>query len=129
MSNEISISRLQLNNPILNYRVYEDSTTNIDFLLEAPEEPEDPDAEGYALAIPEFNIQSATINYRDDVGDMTVSLDDLNADISLQFADLIESTVDATLGSLSATVGGANYVDNLSLSLNQTSTLILKMKF
>ena len=126
LSNEISISRLQLNNPILNYRVFEDSTTNIDFLLEAPEEPEDPNAEGYAIAIPKFNIQSATINYRDDVGDMTVSLDDLNADVSLQFADLIESTVDATLGSLSATVGGANYIDNLSLSLNQTSTVDLE---
>lgn len=126
LRNEISISRLQLNNPILNYRVFEDSTTNIDFLLEAPEEPEDPNAEGYAIAIPKFNIQSATINYRDDVGDMTVSLDDLNADISLQFADLIESTVEATLGSLSATVGGANYIDNLSLSLNQTSTVDLE---
>jgi uncharacterized protein involved in outer membrane biogenesis len=126
LSNEISISRLQLNGPVLNYRVYEDSTSNIDFLLEGPEETADPEAEGYAIAIPEFTIQSATINYRDDAGDMTVSMKDLNAEISLQFADLIESTVDATLGSLSASSGGTNYVDNLSLSLNQVSTVDLE---
>ena len=126
LSNEISISHLQLNRPVLNYRVYADSTSNIDFLLEGPDEPEDPEAEGYAIAIPEFTIRSAAVNYRDDAGDVTVSLSDLNADISLQFADLIESTVDATLGSLSATVSGSQYVENLSLSLNQTSTIDLE---
>lgn len=126
LSNEISISRLQLNQPVLNYRVYPDSTTNIDFLLETPEEPEQPEPEGYAIAIPEFTIQSATINYRDEPGDVILNMEDLNADISLQFADLIESTVDATLGSLTASAGGTSYVENLSLSLNQTSTLDLE---
>lgn len=125
-SSEISISHLRLNRPVLNYRVYEDSTSNIDFLLETPEEPQQPESEGYAIAIPEFNIQSATINYRDEPGNTTVTMADLNADISLQFADLIESTVDATLGSLSATIDGSSYVDNLSLSLNQTSTVDLE---
>lgn len=126
LSNEISISNLQLNRPVLNYKVYEDSTSNIDFLLETPEEPEEPESEGYAIAIPEFTIQSATVNYRDEPGDVTVVMNDLNADISLQFADLIESTVDATLGSLSASAGGTSYVDNLSLSLNQVSTVDLE---
>lgn len=125
--NEISISRLQLNRPVLNYHVYEDSTSNIDFLLDiASEDEADPEAEGYAIAIPQFNIQSATINYRDDTGDMTVTMMDLNADITLQFADLIESTVDATLGSLNASVDGVSYVENLSLSLNQKSTVDLE---
>ena len=126
LSNEISISHLQLNQPVLNYRVYADSTSNIDFLMEGPDEPEDPEVEGYAIAIPEFTIRSAAVNYRDDVGDMTVSFNDLNADISLQFAELIESTLDVTLGSLSATVGGSTYIDNLSLSLNQVSTVDLE---
>ena len=50
----------------------------------------------------------------------------MDADISLVFADLIESTVDARLGSLSAVIDGENYLSNLSLSLNQTSTLDLE---
>ncbi|WP_340106187.1 AsmA family protein [Rhodohalobacter sp. 8-1] len=126
LSNEISISHLRLNRPVLNYRVYEDSTSNIDFLLDAPQEETDPDAEGYAITIPEFTIQSANVNYRDDTSNMLVTLEDLNANISLQFADLIESTVDATLGSLSASLDGASYVENLSLSLNQESTVDLE---
>lgn len=124
-SNEISISHLQLNRPVLNYHVNEDSTTNIDFLLDAPQEETDPEAEGYAITIPEFFIQSASINYRDDTSNMLVTLEDLNADISLQFADLIVSTVDATLGSLNASVDGTSYVEDLSLSLNQESTVDL----
>ena len=126
LRNEISISHLQLNRPVLNYRVYPDSTSNIDFLLETPEEPEQPESEGYAIAIPEFTIQSATINYRDEPGEVIIVMNDLNADISLQFADLIESTVNANLGSLSASAGGTSYVDNLSLSLNQVSTVDLE---
>lgn len=126
LSNEISISRLQMNQPLLNYHVYEDSTTNIDFLLDAPQEEADPDAESYAIAIPQFSIQSASINYRDDTSNMIVTLEDLNADISLQFADLIESTVDATLGSLNASIDSVSYVENLSLSLNQQSTVDLE---
>jgi len=126
LRNEISISHLQLNRPVLNYRVYPDSTSNIDFLLETPEEPEQPESEGYAIAIPEFTIQSATINYRDEPGEVIIVMNDLNADISLQFADLIENTVNANLGSLSASAGGTSYVDNLSLSLNQVSTVDLE---
>lgn len=126
LSNEISISHLQLNRPVLNYHVYEDSTTNIDFLLDAPQDEADPEAEGYDIAIPEFNIQSANINYRDDTSSMIVTLEDLNADISLQFADLIESTVDASLGSLNASIDSVSYVENLSLSLNQQSTVDLE---
>ena len=126
LSNEISISRLQLIRPVLNYHVYEDSTTNIDFLLDAPQEEADPDAEGYAIAIPQFNIQSANVNYRDDTSNTIVTLEDLNADISLQFANLIESTVDATLGSLNASIDSVSYVENLSLSLNQESILDLE---
>ena len=126
LSNEISISRLQLNRPIINYRVYEDSTSNIDFLLDSPEDAAESESGGYAIAIPEFSILSATMNYRDDAGDMTVTLEDLNADMSLQFADLIETTLDATLGSLTASSGGTTYVNNLSLSLNQVSTVDLE---
>lgn len=122
--NELSISRLDINRPKLNYVVYADSTTNIDFLLElADDEPEEVDEEGFDINIPRFTIRGAEVDYRDDTSDTRVSLSDLDADISLRFADLIETTVDARLGSLSARVGDTQYLENLTLSLNQTSTI------
>ena len=127
LRNELAISRLDINRPDINYIVYADSTTNIDFLLELAEEDPEADAEeGYAITIPRFTIRAAIVNYRDETTDTRVSLNDLNADVSLRFADLIETTVDAQLGSLSASVEGTSYVDNLSLSLNQTSTVDLE---
>lgn len=128
LRNELSVSDLRLNRPVINYRMYEDSTSNIDFLLDlADEEAEaDPEEEGFAIAIPRFTIQQGAIYYRDDAGDITVTMIDLDAEISLRFDDLIESTIDATLGSLTATVEGERYVDNLALSLNQVSTIDLE---
>lgn len=127
LRDEISISELILNEPSLTYHVYEDGTTNIDFLLDlAEEKPEPTEEEGYAIAIPSFSIESATIDYRDDSDTTLVQLRDLDATISLRFDELIESTVDADLGSLSASMDGENYVENLSISLNQTSTVDLE---
>ncbi|MEX0905069.1 MAG: AsmA-like C-terminal region-containing protein [Balneolaceae bacterium] len=128
MRDEISISRLSMNRPAIHYTVYSDSTTNIDFLMDLTSEEEEveEEGEGYALAIPRFTIRSAEIYYRDETSNTSVQLQDFDADISLNFAELIESTVQAELGSLSASVEGENYLENLSLSLNQTSTVDLE---
>ncbi len=124
---ELSISRLTVNRPVISYHVYEDSTSNIDFLLAlADDEAVEADDEGMAIDISQFTIRGAEINYIDETTRSLINLSDLDADISLRFADLIESTVDARLGSLSATIDETNYVNNLSLSLNQTSTLDLE---
>jgi len=89
--NELTISRLDITRPDINYIVYADSTTNIDFLLEMADE--EPDAEeGYAITIPRFTIRGAIVNYLDETSDTRVNLNDLNADVSLRFADLIETT-------------------------------------
>lgn len=128
MRNEISISRLSITRPVLHYTVYADSTTNIDFLLDLggdePEEVEESD--GYALAIPRFILRSAEMYYTDETSGTSVQLQDFDADISLNFAELIESSVQAELGSLNASVEGESYVENLSLSLNQTSVIDLE---
>lgn len=128
LSNEISISRLILNRPNLSYHVYDDGTTNIDFLMELAGEEEDPPAEeqGYVISVPNFELNTASLTYRDDSDSLLVSLEELDAAISLAFADRIQTQVDASLGSLSAESGGDVLVQNLSLSLNQTSTLDLE---
>lgn len=120
---EIAVSRLNIDRPTLYYTVFEDSTSNIDFLLELADEDEAVEGDGYAISIPGFALRDASILYNDHTSNSSITLEDLDADISLEFADLIESTVDARLGSLNAVIDGENYITNLSLSLNQTSIL------
>lgn len=120
--NELSISRLDVTQPAVNYLVRADSTTNIDFLLEEGEEVPESE-EGFDISIPRFTITEANILYTDLTSDSRFELKGLDADISLRFAELIESRVSAELESLSATIEGTSYVENLSLSLNQNSTI------
>lgn len=123
-NDEISLSRLSIINPTLFYTVFNDSTSNIDFLLETTEEPE-PDENGYSLSIPGFALTNASVFYTDETSQTNVSLEQLDADISLFFDDLIESQIDADLGSLNVTIDDTEYITDLSLSLDQTSTLDL----
>lgn len=125
---ELSISKLTVNRPVISYHVYEDSTSNIDFLLALADDETaiDDEEDGMAIDISQFTIRNAELTYRDETTRSLFSLSELDADISLRFADLIESTVDARLGSLSATIDETSYVSNLSLSLNQTSTIDLE---
>lgn len=126
LRDEIAISRLDIIHPSLHYTVYADTTTNIDFLMELADEEAEPDEDGYAITIPRFTIRDAEIFYRDETSDTRADLLRLDADISLWFDDLIESTIDAELGSLSVTVDGDAMVEDLSLSLNQTSIIDLE---
>ena len=122
---EITFSRLSITRPVLNYTVFADSTTNIDFLLDTEDEVIE-DEEGYSISIPGFTLRDATVLYRDETTNSTISLEQLDADISLFFADLIESRVDARLGSLNVVMDGSSYISNLSIDINQTSTLDLQ---
>ncbi|WP_372902462.1 AsmA-like C-terminal region-containing protein [Rhodohalobacter sp.] len=126
IKSELSISELSINRPSISYHIYEDSTSNVDFLLALADEGSAEEEEGMAIDISRFTIREAELTYRDETTRSLFNLSELDADISLRFADLIESTVDAQLGSLSATIDETNYVSNLSLSLNQTSTLDLE---
>ncbi len=121
---EISISRLSITRPVIYYTVFADSTTNIDFLLETEEEPAEESP--YTISIPGFKLTDGSAFYRDETTNTTISMEDLDADISLFFTDLIESRVNADLGSLNVMMDGTQYISNLSLSLNQISTLDLE---
>lgn len=125
LRNEVSITRLSMNNPDLYYTVYSDSTTNIDFLLES-DEMETDEPSPINLSIPKIIITNGSLNYSDSSTDMIVSMSGLDADLSLFYSDLIENRIDATLESLSVVMGGKSMINNLSLSLNQRSTLDLE---
>ncbi|WP_234570477.1 AsmA family protein [Rhodohalobacter sp. 614A] len=120
---EISISNLDVRHPTVFYTVYEDSTTNIDFLLENFESEEDTTAQSTSISISGFELTDGSINYRDQTNHSSLILEDLDADISLSFGEIIESTIDAELASLSYSVGETVYLEDLALSMDQTSTL------
>lgn len=120
---QISISNLDVRHPTVFYHVQADSTTNIDFLLEAFESDSAASEESSSISISGFQITDGAIHYTDQTTNSEMNLEDLDADIALTFSDLIESTIDAELASLSYSVGETKYVENLALSMNQTSTL------
>lgn len=123
---EIAFGELSMIRPDVNYIIYEDGTTNIDFLLELAEkdaEAEPEEEPGYAVAMPYFTLRNASLLYDDRTEKISVQFQGLDADLSLRFTDLIESTVNATLEGLTLAIKGENYIENLSLSLQQESLL------
>lgn len=124
MGDQIEVAEINLNNPRFTYVVNADSSTNIDFLLETDETEQDT-AEAYAIDIPYFHVTDGYFGYRDSTSNTNVQFDDLDADISLNYADRITSTIDLELGGLSATVNDTSYLSNLPLSLSQESVIDL----
>ncbi len=125
LGDQINISEISLKNPRFTYIINADSTTNIDFLM-AEEAEADTTSEALAINIPYFNISGGDFGYRDATSKTKVQIDDLNADISLNYADLIKSTIDLQLGGLSASMGESTYLNNLPLSMSQQSTIDLE---
>ncbi|MDX1638393.1 MAG: AsmA-like C-terminal region-containing protein [Balneolaceae bacterium] len=125
LGNRINITEIILRKPKFQYRVNPDSTSNLDFLMTGEPDTAAVDSTVYELNIPRFTITGARLQYHDATSSTSVLLDDLDANISLQYADLITSSVDAELGGLSATVDGQQYLNRLPLSLSQRSVLDL----
>ncbi len=123
LGDEISISEIGLRNPEFTYEVYEDSTSNLDFLLGGTEE--DTAAAGYAVNVPYFEVSDGQIGYLDRTSDTWVNLRDLDANISLRYAGQIESRVEIELGGLYATVDSVRYAGGLPISLSQESMVDL----
>lgn len=124
MGDQIEIAEISLDNPRFTYILNEDGRTNIDFLLET-EETEQDTAEAYAIDIPYFQVADGYFRYRDSTSNTSVQFNDLDADISLNYADRITSTIDLELGGLSASVNDTSYLNNLPLSLSQESVVDL----
>lgn len=121
--NEVNISRLSMDKPEIFYTVYQDSTTNIDFLLE---EQDDSEPSTINLNIPQIDISDGSIFYNDSTTLTNVRMTGLDTDLSLYYSDVIETDMDASLASLYVDMDGVNYITDLPLSLNQISTLDLE---
>lgn len=125
MGDQIEVSEISLRNPRFTYQVYPDGSSNIDFLVES-DTTQQTTSGGMAVNIPYFNISGGNFGYRDASSRTRVDLADLNANISLSYADVIKSTVEMELGGLSAAMGDTVYLNELPLSLSQESTIDLE---
>jgi hypothetical protein len=119
--NNISFSEIELNQPQFTYKIFADSTTNLDFLLNA-EESDTAASGGYGVNIPYFQIIEGHFGYQDFTSHTSVSLHNLNGDLSLSYADSIQSSIDVEVQQVSATVDSTNYLDSIPLSLTEEST-------
>lgn len=122
MGDEIDISEISMQNPKFTYVVNADGSTNLDFLLETEQTEQDTSA-GFAINIPYFEVSGGDFGYRDEGAKTNVRFKDLNADISLNYAERIKSTIDMELGGLFASVADTTYFNGLPLSLSQESTI------
>jgi len=125
LGDQINISEISLKKPRFTYVVNADSTTNIDFLMTGETET-DTTSEAMAINIPYFNISNGDFGYKDAASKTSVQIDDLNADISLNYGDLITSNIDLELGGLSGSMGENTYLNSLPLSMSQQSTIDLE---
>jgi len=122
---EISVHRLQIDRPEFSYIVYRDGTTNLDDFFPEEEIPDDEPAELPDLDLSEIIITSGNFGYRDYQTRNAVRMDDLNLRSSLRFSEVLESTLDLTIGALDVTLEGQQMVSGLGFSLSQTSELDL----
>ena len=129
LRSELSIHRLEIDRPEFTYIVYEDGTTNLDDILahlEEDPEMEDEPGELMDIDLSEIVISDASFGMIDYESGTTVHLSDLNISSSLTFTDVLESTMDLTLGSLDVYMDGQRLVSGLGFHLRQTSVLDLE---
>lgn len=119
---EINITELVLTNPRFVYRIYADSSTNIDFLLD--EQTGDATSEdSYNINIPYFEVHDGYFGYRDGTSNTSATLEDVGGELSLSYADSIQSSIDMEVGGLYATVDSVSYFSGLPLSLTEESVI------
>lgn len=130
LNNRVEVTELELTRPEATYRVYADSTTNIDSLIpestgEEPA-PAPEEASAFQIEIPRIGITDAVLHYDDVTSGMRARLDGLTTDLGLSYGEEIETRMNLELESLSAWSGDDVLVENLSLRLDQRSRVHLQ---
>ena len=125
LSNDIQVAELSLISPEISYRVFEEGTTNIDFLLSDESDEEASSEEGLSIAIPELILENAAINYMDESSGTNIQAGGMSGTLALNYDELIQTDLNAMIESLSVQLDGEDYLNNLSVSLLQSSTLDL----
>lgn len=122
LSNEVNVTELVLNRPRFTYKVYSDSTSNLDFFLTEPE-ADSAASPAYTIDIPYFEISNGHLGYRDFTSNTAAIFENLDGDLSLSYADSIKSSIDVEVGNFSLTIDSLNYVNGIPLTLTEESII------
>lgn len=129
LSGNLRVSRLDVNDPLLRYVVFEDGSTNLDSLL-ALFETEEPQPEAEAstaqIDLESMRIRNAEIIFQDFSDQTDVHLRGLEADVAISLGEFITTDVDARVAGLSVVFGGDRFLTDLPFSLSQRSVLDLE---
>jgi hypothetical protein len=123
ISGDVQVRRLDIDQVDFTYIVYEDGSTNIDFLMEEFEEEPDPEDEAMEIDLSGVRITDSRIAYEDRSTSTYMLLDGLNMTTSLSISDVIESDIDAEVRGLTVSMEGQNYVNSLPVRLVQKSVI------
>jgi hypothetical protein len=123
LSGEVQVSRLDIDRLDFTYIVFEDGTTNIDFLTEDAAVEPDTTEDAMAIDLNRVRLTDARIAYEDRLSATYMLLDGLNLATSLKFSDVIESDIDAELRGLSVRMEGQTYLSALPMKLQQQSVI------
>lgn len=125
LSNKLDITTLQLDKPVVSYVVYEDSTTNVDPIMNALSDTTQvaSDQPGWEIDLRRIVLKDASISYDSKPDAFMVDVPQMNLDASLHMADVINSTFDARVTGLSVTSKGSPVVSNMALGLEQESVI------
>ena len=126
IAGDIYLSELRLISPVVNYTVIEGNISNIDSFIPESTENESEQENGISLEIPQLIVENANFYYTDKTRNWEIKVEGLNADLSLRYAEVIETELTSTVDSLSVIIDGESYLENLPLNFDQASVLDLE---
>ncbi|MEX0685293.1 MAG: AsmA-like C-terminal region-containing protein [Balneolales bacterium] len=123
-NNEIRISRLDLDQPEMMYIVFEDGRTNLDELLAHMATEEDTtEAEPMDFDLRHMFINNARITYDDRMSGNQVMLGGLDSQISLRFAERLETSMSADIRNLTYLAQEEELISDMQLSFETAGGL------
>ncbi|HAC14462.1 MAG TPA: hypothetical protein DCE78_00740 [Bacteroidetes bacterium] len=123
LDGNFEVNSLDLIGAQLAYVIFPDGSTNMDTFFEDADSTVTADTSTTRIDLNSITITDATIHYIDMQGDMSAVFRDLDAEMDIEIVDNIVVEMKSTLGGLSMTSAGTEYLTDLPLSLDQTFTL------
>lgn len=120
LGDQVELTEVQADGMRMYYKVYEDSSSNLDFLLQEESEEQ---AGGAGLAVPHIEVNNSSVYYSDALSATGADAEGINGSLSLVYNEQISSSMDVDISRLTVTTEDGVMVRNLPVSLQQESTL------
>lgn len=123
LSKTIEFAKIRIREPQFMYVVFEDGSTNIDFLMSTDSTSATSDSTSMALDIniDAFELSGGNFRYIDKSSNTDIHAQGLDVNASLSYGEHIRSDVNVKMTRLSARIEGDKLISNLGFTLNQSS--------